>query len=242
MSIPKKIHYCWFGRGEKSDLIKKCIKSWEKLDGYEIIEWNEDNFNIKCHKFVEEAYENKKYAFVSDFVRLQVLNEHGGIYLDTDVEIKKDISEFLHHKFFIGFMYDCLLGTAFIGSQSNHPILENLLKEYDDMKLEDNPNNNFITKYFLDNYEEFRLNNKKQQLRDGIMIYPKEYFERPTFNKNMGYSEHHYTATWKDNKNSSKIKNIIKLLIGNIIYKKITHRIAITKTPFYDIYLEHIKK
>ena len=239
MAIPKKIHYCWFGKGNKSDLIKKCIKSWDKLEWYEIIEWNEDNFDINQCAYVKKAYEAKKWAFVSDYVRLKVLNEYGGIYLDTDVEIKKDISEFLHHKFFIGFMYDCLLGTALIGSESNNSILTGLLKEYDNMKLENNPNNNFITGYFLDYYEEFRLNNKRQEFSDGTLVYPKEYFERPTFSKNMGYAEHHYTATWKDSNNNSKFKNMIKLLLGNVMYKKITHRVAITKTPFYEIYLKH---
>ncbi len=83
--IPKIIHYCWFGKGEKSDLAKKCISGWrDLLKDYQIIEWNEDNFDINANLYVKEAYENKKYAFVSDYVRLYALLNYGGIYLDTD--------------------------------------------------------------------------------------------------------------------------------------------------------------
>ena len=86
--IPKTIHYCWFGKGQKSELMLKCINSWKKyLPDYEIIEWNEDNFDINSNEYVKEAYENKKYAFVTDYVRLYVLLNYGGIYMDTDVEV-----------------------------------------------------------------------------------------------------------------------------------------------------------
>ena len=79
--IPKTIHYCWFGRGKKPKIAKKCIKSWKKyLPDYEIIEWNEDNFDINSNLYVKQAYEAKKYAFVSDYVRLYALYNYGGIY------------------------------------------------------------------------------------------------------------------------------------------------------------------
>ena len=94
-NIPKQIHYCWFGRGKKNKLFYKCLKSWKKyLPDYEIIEWNEDNFDINStNKYVKEAYENKKYAFVSDYARLKILYENGGIYFDTDVEVLKKIDQ-----------------------------------------------------------------------------------------------------------------------------------------------------
>jgi mannosyltransferase OCH1-like enzyme len=90
--IPKIIHYCWFGRNEKSDFIKKCLCSWEiHLPDYEIVEWNEDNFDIDTNVFTKEAYSKKKWAFVSDYVRAYVLYNVGGIYLDTDVEIRSNL-------------------------------------------------------------------------------------------------------------------------------------------------------
>ena len=86
--IPKKIHYCWFGRGEKSKLTERCIKSWKKYcPDYEIIEWNEENFNVNQSPYTEMCYKEKKYAFLTDYLRLKIIQEYGGIYFDTDVEV-----------------------------------------------------------------------------------------------------------------------------------------------------------
>ena len=91
--IPKKIHYCWFGKQELSQDAIKCINSWKKFfPDFEIIEWNEKNFNIHLNKYMEEAYKSKKYAFVSDVARLKILYDNGGIYFDVDVEIIKPLS------------------------------------------------------------------------------------------------------------------------------------------------------
>ncbi|WP_183279697.1 glycosyltransferase family 32 protein [Clostridium fungisolvens] len=243
MSIPKIIHYCWFGKKEKSNIINKCITSWKKLDGFIIKEWNEDNFDVKSNTYIKEAYEKKKYAFVSDYVRLKVLSDFGGVYFDTDVEVKKDISGFLDNDFFIGFMYDSLLGTAVIGSVSNHMIINELLKKYDGKLLKYEANNNLFTKYFLDNFSKFKLNNKYQVLDNNVVVYPKEYFERPTFSSSKGFTEHHYTATWKEGDKSKKIlKSMGKFLLRKTIYKKITGKIAIKNTPFYNIYKLHKNK
>ncbi|MBS5431255.1 MAG: hypothetical protein KHX75_09285 [Lachnospiraceae bacterium] len=96
--IPKIIHYCWFGRGKKSDLILKCIDSWKKYcPDYEIIEWNEDNFDVDFCDYSRDAYQAKKWAFVSDIVRLKVLYDNGGIYLDTDVELHSNFDDLLQY-------------------------------------------------------------------------------------------------------------------------------------------------
>ncbi|MFP5108561.1 glycosyltransferase family 32 protein [Neobacillus sp. C211] len=240
MSIPKIIHYCWFGGKEKPKLIDNYMKSWGILQDYQIIEWNENNFDINSNPYVKKAYELKQYAFVSDYVRLKALNDMGGIYLDTDIEIKKDISEFLNHKLFIGFMYNCLLGTAIFGAEKSHPTIKGLLDRYSNLELKITPNNNLYTRYFLDQFLGFKLNNQFQLLDYGIAVYPKEYFERPTYNKKMGYSIHHYSASWKEeNKFKKVIKQSVKFLIGDVSYSILTHSASISKTPFYEIYLEH---
>lgn len=96
--IPKTIHYCWFGRGHKSELIIKCIDSWKTFcPDYEIVEWNEDNFNVDFCTYSYDAYKNKKWAFVSDIARLKILYDNGGIYLDTDVEIHNNFDDLLHY-------------------------------------------------------------------------------------------------------------------------------------------------
>lgn len=102
--IPKKIHYCWFGRGEKPALAQKCISSWKKYcPDYEIIEWNEDNFDINMNGYTKMCYENKKWAFLSDYVRLWVVHQHGGLYFDTDVELLRQPGFLLNNQAFFGF-------------------------------------------------------------------------------------------------------------------------------------------
>lgn len=96
--IPKVIHYCWFGRNEKPELIKRCIDSWKKFcPDFQIIEWNEDNFDINAYEYTKQAYLAKKWAFVSDFARLKIVYENGGVYLDTDVELKQGLDNLLQY-------------------------------------------------------------------------------------------------------------------------------------------------
>ena len=101
--IPKKIHYCWFGRNPLPESAKKCIASWRKyFPDYEIIEWNEDNYDVNKIPYTQQAYAAKKYAFVSDYARFDILYQHGGIYFDTDVEVIKSFDDVLEHGAFMG--------------------------------------------------------------------------------------------------------------------------------------------
>lgn len=136
--IPKKIHYCWFGRGEKPKLAKKCIASWKKYcPDYEIIEWNEDNFDINMNGYTKMCYENKKYAFLSDYVRLLVVYQNGGLYFDTDVELIKNPNFLLKEEAFFGFetegvnsKYGIVASGLGFGSVINGYALKLLLDEY----------------------------------------------------------------------------------------------------------------
>ena len=103
MSIPKIIHYCWFGRGEIPERDRKCIESWKKYcTDYEIIQWNEDNYDVTQIPYMQAAYEAKRWAFVSDFARIDLVNRYGGIYLDTDVELIRPLDELLHYGAYAG--------------------------------------------------------------------------------------------------------------------------------------------
>lgn len=242
--IPKKIHYCWFGNGEKSEIVEKCLNSWNKLEGFEIIEWNEQNCNLNENQFIKNAYKEKKWAFVSDYIRLKVLYEHGGIYLDTDVEILKNFNdEFLSHHMFISFMFNCNLSTAVIGAEKNSPYISELLNKYSEIHLNNTPNNDLFTNYFLEK-KDFLLNNKFQLIEDKIAIYPKEYFECPTLNKKMGYSIHHFEGSWRKSNNYVKncIKRLVKRVLGVYIYQNIIRYKSIKLSPFYSIYKQHTLK
>lgn len=137
--IPKIIHYCWFGRGEKPKLAQKCIASWKKFcPDYEIIEWNEDNFDVNRNGYTRICYEQKKYAFLSDYARLLVVAEHGGIYFDTDVELLRCPDEYLKYDAFFGFENDDFINTGLgFGAIANHPTIVAMLRPYLKMELDE---------------------------------------------------------------------------------------------------------
>ena len=131
--IPKKIHYCWFGRNPKPKLAEKCIASWRKYcPDYEIIEWNEDNFDVNMNGYTRMCYEQKKYAFLSDYVRLVVVAEHGGVYFDTDVEVIKPFDSLLQHDAFYCFETPEYIASGLgFGSVAGGDSIRAMLAEYD---------------------------------------------------------------------------------------------------------------
>ncbi|MEO5991369.1 MAG: glycosyltransferase [Ferruginibacter sp.] len=131
IEIPRKIHYCWFGKKPMSKTIGKCIASWKiHLPDFEIILWNETNAELN-HPFVQQALKDKKWAFVSDYVRLKVLADHGGIYLDTDMLVLKDFSELLSQQCFVGMESERYISCGVIGAHKNHPYILKCLRRYD---------------------------------------------------------------------------------------------------------------
>lgn len=237
--IPQIIHYCWFGHGEKSQLIKKCIDSWKvMLPDYEIIEWNESNFDIHVNRYVEEAYERKKWAFVADYARLYALYNHGGIYLDTDMEVFKSFDCFLGHSAFTGFESNDSVQAGVIAAEKGHKVIEAFLELYSNKTfINDNVLNlttivNIITDYFKDNG--LKTNGKKQQIND-VMIYPAVYFCPNTFGMIFGkvssksFTVHYYDGSWLDEKEKDSFKykighwggRVIRDFIGTDRYKKI---------------------
>lgn len=181
--IPKIIHYCWFGGNEKPKLFKKCYKSWKKYcPDYEIIEWNESNFDLNCCDYVREAYEAKKWAFVSDYVRVWALHNYGGIYLDTDVEVTKKLDEFLSFTAFTGFESADYPFTAVFGCEKGCGLTQKILDSYfgRKFKLNDNKydlltNTEFVSNIFIDEYK-VNLNNETQFFDDGLAIFSSDYF------------------------------------------------------------------
>lgn len=179
--IPKKIHYCWFGRGEKPKLAQKCIASWEKYcPDYEIVEWNEDNFDLDSNAYVREAYNSRKYAFVTDYVRLFVMLKYGGIYMDTDVEVVSSLDKFLYHQAFSGFEEDGWIPTGLMACEKGFPLFQEFLEYYSDAHfvnadgtLNMETNTNIMTRIAV---EHGLVKNGLFQVVDGFALYPKEVF------------------------------------------------------------------
>ena len=129
--IPKKIHYCWFGKAKKPILLLKCINSWKQhMPDYQIIEWNEENFDINSNEYTKNAYKNKKWAFVSDYVRLQALYKQGGIYLDTDMYILKRFDDFLDNDLVLGKEDEDYISAGMIACKQDNIYIKDLLNIY----------------------------------------------------------------------------------------------------------------
>ena len=130
--IPKKIHYCWFGRGEKPKLAQRCIASWKKYcPDYEIIEWNEDNFDMNENAYVQYCYANRKWAYLSDYVRLAVVCRYGGVYFDTDVELVAPVDALLAHQAFYAFENNSYVATGLgFGAEAGHPTIKSMVDAY----------------------------------------------------------------------------------------------------------------
>lgn len=133
--IPKVIHYCWFGGNEKDELVTKCIESWKKFcPDCEIIEWNESNFDVDINDYVNEAYSEKRWAFVSDFARLWIVYNYGGIYLDTDVEIIKNIDSVFNNDCFFCYEDDKYIATGLgFGSIKGNVVIKKLMDDYENI-------------------------------------------------------------------------------------------------------------
>lgn len=192
--INKTIHYVWFGKGEKNDVIKKCMESWKKyLPDYEIKEWNEDNFDINYNVFTKQAYENRKWAFVSDVVRLYALYTEGGIYMDTDVEVFKSLDEFLNEPAFTGFEEPNYPVCATMGAEKGNPIIKKLLDYYDDKEFSEKTNTHIISEILAEN----GIDRSKHEVQktEHISIYPTEYF-----NGVNGYTKHWMNGSWIERK------------------------------------------
>ena len=212
--IPKIIHYCWFGKKDLPPEAKRCIASWKKMcPDYDIIRWDENNFDVNQNPFIKAAYEAKKWAFVSDYARLKVVYDNGGIYLDTDVEIRKNLDSLREHGCYIGIQQNeflCTTGLGFGATKSN-PVVLKMLESYDDLTFSESHtlelscpllNNAVIRSYGL-------VSNTEITDLPEVTVYPPQYFD-PYGGENLlcneTYSVHHYAASWTSEKNQFKRK------------------------------------
>lgn len=222
--IPKIIHYCWFGCGEMSQLAKDCIASWHKyMPDWEYKLWNEDNFDINSNRYVKEAYESRKFAFVTDYVRLFALKTEGGVYMDTDVEVLKAYDDTLMSlPAFTGYEGSKKMPpvTGTMASEANGEWVTEQLAYYDaarfikeDGTLDLTSNTITISRIMQDNGF---VPDGKHQIYKGMHVFPVEYFcPRQTTGEILitdnTYCDHHFIGSWADKKEKF---NLLKTLIG----------------------------
>lgn len=206
--IPKTIHYCWFGMREKSKKINKCMQSWKKYcPDYEIIEWNESNIDIHENAYMEKCYQEKKYAFLSDYVRLVVLEKYGGVYLDTDVELVKSLDELLSNEAYVGFETKEYIATGLgFGTVAHGKMIRTMLGEYDQLL---DGKSDYIGCPILNTKALVKLGMVKDgsvQYLTCCTVYPIEWFnpyDDPTGKLNITkntVSIHWYAKTWMSKK------------------------------------------
>lgn len=208
MSIPKKIHYCWFSGDTKPLVVQTCIDSWSRImPDYEIRCWGPDSFDFQSVPFVREAFEKKKWAFMADYVRLYALEQEGGIYLDSDVEVFKRFDLFLRHRFFIGTELssptDINVEAAIMGSESGHPFLRKCLELYNnkDFVLPDGSLNNTPMPSVITPVMQlfgYIRKDELQNLNEGIVVYPTTFFSHICAWRENLYAVHRLNHSWID--------------------------------------------
>ena len=236
--IPKVIHYCWFGRNPLPPLAVKCIESWRKfLLDYEIREWNEDNFDVDAIPYTREAYEARKYAFVSDYARFKILYEHGGLYFDTDVEVIRPLDDIIARGPFMGCERDTSGATApavapglGLGVNPGLGLYRELLDLYATLHFRNADGSlNFktVVQYTTELLCEHGLQNTPDiQEVAGVWVYPKEYFcpidyhTKECHITKRTHSIHHYAESWHGRR--QKLYKLACKLIG----KKNAQRIS----------------
>lgn len=231
--IPKVVHYCWFGRAPKPNLVQRCINSWKlHLPEYEIKEWNEDNYDYEGNQYVKEAYNEKKYAFVSDVVRLDILYRYGGLYFDTDVELLRPLSnEMMSNSFMAcerqGKLISIAPGLA-MGFYPHNEFVKKVLDSYLDESFYSHKDevNLYTINYRISSAMEKIgwIPDNKIQIINNIVIYPSDYFcpfdglTQKMHKTNNTYAVHWYMGSWADNGLVKRMKKRIKKYIPEKLY------------------------
>lgn len=206
--ISKYIHYCWFGYGEKPKAVLECIESWKKyLPDYEIIEWNENNFDVNCHPYCAEAYKKRKWAFVTDYARLYIVYNNGGIYFDTDVEVVKSFDDITKQEFFLGMEDGGRINTGVgFGAKKHSLVVKAMLDEYQNLHYidgEGDENKTVCPVYNTRAIEKLGCTLMNQNVEwMGGTIYTSEYFSpihlhtRLLHTTKNTHSIHHFANSW----------------------------------------------
>jgi len=211
--IPKKIHYIWYGKKEEPEILKSCLESWKKVcPSYEIIRWDESNFDVGISVFTRRAREFGKYAYLADYARMWIIYTHGGIYLDVDIELIKPFNKLLEYEAFFSFQDHkrINLGNGF-GAKKENVFLLRLMQFYDNSISRSIHADYSITSPEVDTpffVKNGLVNNNKLQIIDNCIFLPNDYMSPKSFYSKRIYltsntiSIHHFDGTWVLNKSS----------------------------------------
>lgn len=221
MAIPKVIHYCWFGNGKIPEKDRKCIESWKKYcPDYEIKQWDESNYDVTKNGYLKYMYENKKYAFVSDYARLDIIYNNGGIYFDVDVEVIRNIDFLLENSCFFGLekvdgKFYAATGLGF-GAEKDFSFLKDNMKYYEDYDVKNTNSEPIPCPHITNNtFSETRnvvFNENQMYNVENITVYPTEYFAPKSYDTGKIHKTkntctiHHYDASWNDEKGRLYLK------------------------------------
>ena len=263
--IPKIIHYCWFGGNPIPQSALEYIETWKKYcPDYEIIQWDETNFDVTSIPYTHEAHQSKKWAFITDYVRLYVLYNYGGIYMDTDVEVTKNLDKLLGQQAFSGFESSNIIPTGIMGSAPKNPWIGYLLSYYDnkhfvvDGDMDLTPNTITITQMTKEKYG-IKLNDTLQSFDSHFVMYPHDYFCPKNVKTGIisctknTYAIHHFAASWCDDirhaYNSEKIeiisrhkwlKKINATRYGSFVLSKIIPAWAVYNVSGFKVLMKKI--
>lgn len=223
--IPKKIHYIWLGRKDKNKLSEVCLLSWKIYNpDFEIIEWNEENLNLekicKESEFFNECLKRRLWAFMADYLRIKILYENGGIYIDTDVQCIKPINELLNHDLLLGYEINNDINTGIIGASKHNEFIKNVLNFYNNKIMDSKV-------YTIPNVMKSVISDMNAQGRK-IKIWPQEYFSPYNYYEKFNinsitsntYCIHWYDGSWTKNKQVSlflQTKHIKNPIIKNVV-------------------------
>lgn len=197
--IPHIVHYCWYGGNSMNHILRKCVESFPKIFSVEgkIMKWDESNTPLDNSDYVHFLFNEKKWGFFSDYLRLKALYEFGGIYLDTDILIKKAIPDsFYQADLIFGYAYDDVVGTAFIMVKPHHPFIKYLLNEFESFQLGKLfVSNEYFTEDLMSYYPNFRIDGKFREFAPNCFIYPRWYFDSVSYHR-LGYTIHEGMGSW----------------------------------------------
>lgn len=222
-TIPKVLHYIWVGDKPMPADLEANVQEWKRLmPDYRIVRWDESNVDVHSYPWAAARYAERRYAFVSDHIRLKVLLEHGGFYLDVDTALKKRLDPFLEEQCLLSFEFDSFLSTGVIACRKGHPFIGEWLGLYNSLEGAV-ISNDVITRHFLKRFPEFRLNNRDQVVGGDIRVLPKEYFAVPSFDKRKNFGVNQAANSWKEERKKGRMTTLVRAVIGDVLFFKLVN-------------------